>query len=348
MENTESDRLLTYKNGLEELILNCIIKDSKLENFKKIPYDSYGIRILGLTSQQYTPSLRDDKEKTFGPNSILRPIARKIVPLIKPQKTSSCILNAASISDLLKKIESQRNPLEFKEALLGCIQLYFDGLVDRREEIENPEVWTEQLEALSAILTGVGITVVAFYRQNREIPFNEVREVVMPYNSTLIRHGSKSKPKGRHLAGCELLVGNYATSVANALTGEEFDLVIPIASGGFEPAVLTANYLGVNQFFPVRYSTVSRKDTEVLFPAYVTPDYLTQKISGRRILLIDDIVCHGRTASKLLRWIEKYNPASVHFAFVQGQGERLNALGLHRHQSSIHLYKHEREMVLSG
>ncbi len=254
--------------------------------------------------------------------------------------------DGAQLPELLKEIESQRDPRKFKEAVLGGIQIYFDGLVEGRDGLPNPEVWAEQLEALNAMLRGVGMTVVAFYRQNQEIPFDEVREAIMPYDSRLIRHGSKKGCKNRHLAGSEHQVGSYAMNVANALEGEEVDLIIPVASGGFEPAVLTADYLGVNQLFPIRYSR-SRTDNGVLVPTQAPLDYPIQQISSNRILLVDDAVGSRATASELAQWVKNYNPAKVYFAVVQGGGKDLRNSGLYRHQNSQHLHKHEREAVLA-
>ena len=197
----------------------------------------------------------------------------------KLPKTFSRVFVGVHLSGLLKEIESQRDPNNFKEALLSSIQLYFDGLVEGRSELPNPEVWAEQLETLNALLRATGTTVSAFYRKNSEIPFDEVREVIMPYDSRLIKHGSKSEYKERHLAGKEQQVGNYAANIADVLESEEVDLIMPVASGGFEPALLTADYLGLKHIFPIRYSRVSRNDNGVLVPAQAPRDYPQQQIT---------------------------------------------------------------------
>jgi hypoxanthine phosphoribosyltransferase len=72
-----------------------------------------------------------------------------------------------------------------------------------------------------------------------------------------------------------------------------------------------------------------------------------QQISGNRVLLVDDIVASGATASKLTQWVKNYYPVRVYFAVVQGGGKDLGNSGLHKHQNSQHLYKHEREAVLA-
>jgi hypoxanthine phosphoribosyltransferase len=331
----------SYNSSLENLIKPLYSNNSKYIEREEIFSKDYGTlyEIILPKEPKFDKKIRDPFSQ-FGLTAI-------DIDFGKLLKTPSYAFVGAQLPELLKEIESQRDPRKFKEAVLEGIQLYFDGLVEGRNELPNPEVWAEQLEALNAMLNGVGMTVAAFYRQNQEIPFDEVREAIMPYDSKLIRHGSQNGCKNRHLAGSEHQVGSYAVNVVNALDGEDVDLVIPVASGGFEPAFLTADYLGVNQLFPIRYSRVSRTDSRVLVPTQAPADYPMQQISGNRILLVDDIVASGATASKLAQWVKNYDPAKVYFAVVQGGGKDLGNSGFHSHQSSQHLYKHEREAVLT-
>jgi len=332
----------SYNSSLEDLIKPLYLNNSKsIKPREEIFSKDYGslYEIILPNETKFDKKIRDP----FSPFGSYA----KDIDFSKLLKTPSDAFVGAQLPELLKEIESQRDPRKFKEAVLRGIQLYFDGLVEGRSGHPNPEAWAEQLEALNAMLSGVGMTVAAFYRQNQEIPFDEVRETIMPYDSRLIRHGSQKGCKNRHLAGSEHQVGSYAVKVANALESEEVDLVIPVASGGFEPAVLTADYLGVNQLFPIRYSRVSRTDGGVLVPTQAPVDYSMQQISGNRILLVDDIVASGATASKLAQWVKNYDPAKVYFAVVQGGGRYLCNSGFHSHQNSQHLYKHEREAVLA-
>lgn len=243
-----------------------------------------------------------------------------------------------TLPNLLKHIETQKDPRRFKEAMLRAVQLYFDGLVEQSTFRRNPQIWQEQEEALKAILSGVQLTVAGFYRHGGEVPFSSVRELVMPYERAIVTHGSGKACKGRHLAGNESQVGSYAISVADALREEKVDLVIPVASGGFEPATLTADYLGVSQMFPIRFSRVSRSDGGVLLPSQSPKRYAQQQVEGRNILVVDDIVASGKTTEEIANWLRGLNPARVYFAVVQGGADTLSDKNLHRIPSSKHLY----------
>ncbi|MDP3989599.1 MAG: phosphoribosyltransferase [archaeon] len=333
MEELKSYSLFNLNNkygsynysSLEKIIKPKIIKP--LYNSNPIEYIEFSrkeispVRSKNLDNRILPPERNLNKIKIYSSNP--SGSFAKDIDFSKLPKTPSYAFEEAKLSELLKEIESQRDPRKFKEAVLKGIQLYFDGLVEGRSEIKDSEVWEEQLEVLNAMLRGVGMTVVAFYRQNQEIPFDDIRNAIMPYDSRLIRHGSQKGCKKRHLDGSEDQVGRYAMKVANALEGEEVDLIIPVASGGFEPAVLVADYLGVNQLFPIRCSRMSRNDSGVLVPVQAPLDYPIHQISGNRILLVEDIVASGATASKLAQWVENYDPAKVYFAVVQCRGTDL-------------------------
>jgi len=265
------------------------------------------------------------------------------------QKRYNSTYSENRLPDLLKEIESQRNPHEFKEVVLGCIQLYYDGLVELETPSNNPEIWEQQLETLNAMLAGVQMTVAAFYRQDRDIPFDQVLEVIMPHDSFLIEYGSQKEKKIRHLSREGVAVREYAINVAATLKDGEIDVIMPIASGGFEPAALTASYLGISQMFPVRYSRVSRGDKDVLVPTEAPADYAEQQISGKRVLMVDDIIASGATVSKLMEWITKgYTPREIQFAVVHSDHNSNfhRSLGLYQDHESPYLFRYKLESIL--
>ena len=186
------------------------------------------------------------------------------------------------------------------------------------------------------------MTVAGFYRQRRKVPFSEIRELVLPFAPKLIEYGSDKACKHRHLRDLEKRVKDYGHRVSNALTGERLDIVLPIASGGFEPAVLIADYLQIDQVFPVRYSITGRRDKKVLIPAHLSPDYPRQNIEGRKILVVDDVVGRGTTISKLAEWVENLNPSKVYFSVVQGAHLKSPDSEFDSYQHSRHLYVHRK------
>ncbi len=262
-----------------------------------------------------------------------------------PKLQLNSVVEGATLADLLEEIEFQEDPRLFKEAVLGAIQVYFDGLVERNIRPRDPEIWDEQLEALNRMLTGVRKAIVGFYRENQVIPFDEVREMILPYDSRLIKYASKEGYKRRHLIGGERQVKDCAISIVNALGDDEVDLIVPIASGGFEPAALIADYLKVDRLFPVRYSGLRRADRRVLVPSQAHPGYPKEQIFGNNVLLIDDIVATGATSSRLVQWITEHSPSKIYFGVICSYQKDLSDSCLQKHKGSEHLYNHLKKAV---
>jgi len=247
-----------------------------------------------------------------------------------------------NLPELLKKIECETEPKAFKEAVLRSTQLYFDGIIEEKDRFLNIYTWKRQSEALNALLRGMKTTVVSYYNNNKEIPLDEVREAILPYASWLVKYGSEWKCKSRHLEGRESHVRKYAAKIASALEGEKVDLIIPVASGGFEPAALAADCLGMDQLLPIRYSRVSKLDSRVLVPKQAPNNHARQNIQEKNILLVDDIVASGNTISRVIGWAARYSPAKIYFAVVDlYPTEKLASLGLNKHKRSRYLYLHK-------
>src|SRR3989344_8706994 len=154
------------------------------------------------------------------------------------------------------------------------------------------------------------------------MPVSEIRELIMPYDSKLIRYGSKGRCVRRHLFGLENIIGNHFRKIGAVLNEEEIDLVVPIASGGFEPAVLAADYLEVDTILPVRYSSYRCKDGGVLIPCNSHLEYITQ-IRNKRVMIIDDMSATGTTAEAVATWMDNYSPHKMLFTFIIGWGINL-------------------------
>jgi hypoxanthine phosphoribosyltransferase len=123
-----------------------------------------------------------------------------------------------------------------------------------------------------------------------------------------------------------------------SLIHEPIDLIIPVASGGFEPAAIIAYYLGISKMFPVRFSVSSRKDKRVLVPSQAPRNYSAKNIADKTVLIVDDVVATGTTTQKLTDWIRKFDPAKIYFAIVRPKEEILGDYSVRRIPSSWHLY----------
>ncbi len=227
-----------------------------------------------------------------------------------------------NLSELFHQISFLSEPLLFKEAMLRSMQLYFDGLVEwPNRNLSEPlakKVWSDQSEALQALLNGVRKSVAGFYRQG-SISFEDVRNTVMPYTSTFLKYGSKAVAKDRRLDGATTQkMNDFTQDVIKGLDGKCVDLIIPIASGGFEPGVLMADCLTVNNLLPIRCSRLGKQDGLALVPAGAPSGYAEQQISEKRVLLVEDIVATGLSLEQCLELVCRHGPKEVYLATVDG------------------------------
>jgi hypothetical protein len=231
----------------------------------------------------------------------------------------------------LEFIEDQNNklfrsPKKFKGAVLNTIQLYFDGLIKRDTEI-GPDTWNEQQEALNALLYATRLTVSGFYRSR--IDYKQVANTILLYKNQIITYGSENACKGRHLDGLEWKVESCVDSALDTLKDLGINLIIPIASGGFEPALLVADYFNVD-VFPVRYSSFSKSDNEVKTPRLMPANISREMIAGKNVLIVDDIVSRCRTSVAVAQWIANLSPSSTSFLTVDRDPAKLSAYGYKR------------------
>lgn len=106
------------------------------------------------------------------------------------------------------------------------------------------------------------------------------------------------------------LVTRLAESVVTS--GEKFDLVIGIARGGLPVAMVVSDTLGVKvDFLNVKsYTDVGERTTPKVLST------ITEKIAGKKILLVDDLVDGGATMESITEYIAAQNPRSIKTAVL--------------------------------
>jgi len=104
----------------------------------------------------------------------------------------------------------------------------------------------------------------------------------------------------------EETIENLAVQIKKA--GYEVDYIIGIASGGIVPLGLLAKKLGIKNILTVTARSYVGEKQEELKITYL-PEV---DLSGKKILLVDELVDSGQTLKKITQVIaEKYKPAQV-------------------------------------
>lgn len=108
--------------------------------------------------------------------------------------------------------------------------------------------------------------------------------------------------------------GELVTKLAENVvaSGERFDLVIGIARGGMPVAMVLADTLGVKvDFLNVKsYTDVGER----VKPRILST--ITEKIAGKKVLLVDDLVDGGATMESITEYIASQNPHSTKTAVL--------------------------------
>ena len=108
--------------------------------------------------------------------------------------------------------------------------------------------------------------------------------------------------------------GDLVTRLADLVSAEHetFDLVIGIARGGMPVAMVIADRLGVKvDFLNVKSYTgvAERGKPEIL-------STITENITGKRILIVDDLVDGGATMESITEYLAAQKPRSMKTAVL--------------------------------
>ncbi len=107
------------------------------------------------------------------------------------------------------------------------------------------------------------------------------------------------------------MIEEYCLLIAEQIARErvEIDVIIGIMRGGWIPAKLLLDYLGVNDLASIEikfYRGINVREKE---PIIVTP--LFQDIYGKKVLVVDDVADTGKTLAKAVEFLRYYGPHSI-------------------------------------
>ena len=231
--------------------------------------------------------------------------------------------SAGRLDALIKEIESEENPIDFKEQLLAITQLYFDSILDYPNYAsfsteQNTDEWAEQSEALDNLILAGKKSIGSFY-QGDGIDFDEVKEIILPYADKIIEYNPTfDYAKTRHLRDAEQNVQRFGIELQKTFDNTKpIDTLVCIASGGFEPSFLAMDIIEKEELAVVRYSNESRDDQEVKVPIHTPEENLKSKIKDKTVLVIEDIVYTGMTLAKVMKYASGFMPNELYGIAVE-------------------------------
>ena len=236
---------------------------------------------------------------------------------------------AKNINDLIDELKQTSEPLSFLQHYIAMTQLFFDGLISRKCESEEPgekqAEWKDQKQALENIYLNGRKTIGSFYK-GEGIPFDKVKTFLSEYMPEITAYSDSKYAKGQHLdkPASKSRIQKFG-QMLNKLKQHGFDSLICIASGGFEPAFLAMHVLDNDSLTSVRYSRMSKYDSKVKIPANAPANYLSQTVENKKVLLIEDFPCTGTTLVNVVSKLIQHNPSELYIATVDNRLGSLNS-----------------------
>ncbi len=92
------------------------------------------------------------------------------------------------------------------------------------------------------------------------------------------------------------------------------DIVVAIARGGFVPARIVCDFLGIGELASIRIKHYSAGAAKNQYARLVAP--LNVEVRGRKVLIVDDIIDTGDTLQLALDHIRSHGPAAVKTAIL--------------------------------
>src|SRR3989339_588106 len=230
--------------------------------------------------------------------------------------------NRDYLENLIRKIEGEENIIDFKEQLLAITQLYHDGLISSPVQEQK---WKSQRETLDKLIKAGKISIRQFY-SGEGIDMNQVREIILPSAEQILEYGNTSrKAKSRYLNYREGDIQNFGLILQEELKAKTIDptSLMCIANGGFEPAYLAMNLTNIDDLIVARYSHVKENDSQLMIPDYQQKKDFKEKIK-KEILIINDCIDTGKTASSVIFSILPLKPRKLFFASVEGNSKNIS------------------------
>ena len=111
-------------------------------------------------------------------------------------------------------------------------------------------------------------------------------------------------------------VENAAASLTEKITSSGFtpDIIIAISRGGLVPARLLSDSLNVPVLYTIRISLYSSVGVRMEKPEVTQP--LSVDITGKKILIVDDVSDSGRSLELAEQYIIPLNPAEIKTATI--------------------------------
>ena len=218
-----------------------------------------------------------------------------------------------NIQELLGGIRYKNcSPGMFKNNYLGIMQLFFDRMISH--PASSSSALKKRKATMEKLIVGGIVCVGGFYRRiDRK---DKVRKMILPHSEEIIGLGDNVLARGGHLNGDEERVFEFGHSMPKYI--KKVDLIVPVASEGFEPALLLADIYGTSTIFPIRYSHFKMDDKEPVIPSIYSPEDCNKIIKKKRVVVVEGSTGSGTSIGEVAKFVSDRNPKSLELVIVNG------------------------------
>lgn len=120
--------------------------------------------------------------------------------------------------------------------------------------------------------------------------------------------------KIKNLSWIEAIRMCYLLAEKIVNSGLVFDTIIAISRGGLVPARIISDVLGIDELYTLRSKLWGIGG--MIYKEPVVRVYERMNLSGRKVLIVDEVVDTGATMVRVREIIERYDPAMIKTAVI--------------------------------
>jgi hypothetical protein len=224
------------------------------------------------------------------------------------QEEMNLCLSGKTATQLWTRRRKAEHDQVFKDALLNLAQVYYSGMLDCCATL--PDI-PKRRAAWVGLWDAIGSTVRNYY-VSATIDRTHVESLLKQHRSIYLRLSGERRSKIRHLEHKGLDVLQTVEGLIPAIKKRDLDLLLPIMSGGLEPAALLNCYLPFKQVVSARLSHSKESDRELQFAF----PFDAAQVCGKKALLVEDVILSGFTVNCAAKNLKELNASQVLLSYV--------------------------------
>ncbi len=216
-------------------------------------------------------------------------------------------------SDWIKTFDEEDSPLEMKNSLLNLSSAVFRMISETDENERKEYPLNLERRTMDELIEIAKFGVMGFYKDNLE--FGIIKKEIRKFLEKKINLESYRPIYQRHLKDDEDLVKRFMLEMKTS----EFDVIIPVMNGGFEPALLLNSRQGI---IPIRYSVLKYSDRSPYIPECYKKD-LKNDIKDKEILIMEDLIATGESILGVANFVKNFCPEEIYLSTAKWETAKI-------------------------